>query len=62
MHLKKAIYAFAVAVLSVSASAQNLDPKNKNEYSEVMRQCYTENLQVKWKVIEFKYQNDGVNE
>ena len=62
MYLKNAIYAFAFTMLYVTASAQNMEPKNKNEYSEVMKQCYTENLQAKWKVIEFKYQNNGVNE
>lgn len=61
MYAEKIIYIFAFTVLSATVSAQNTDPKTKSEYSEVMRQCYTDDLKAKWKTFEFTYQHEGID-
>lgn len=58
---------FRVVILSIfcicsfSGFAQNIEPTTEEEYVAVIKQCYTEELNEKWRMISFVYKRGDVN-
>ena len=60
--IKRLFVLSVLAIFSPLLLAQNIDPKNDQEYAYVITQCYVEILRDQWKTIIFKYKKTGVNE
>ena len=48
-------------IFSFSGLAQNMEPTTEEEYVAVIKQCYTEELNEKWRMISFVYMRGDLN-